>query len=98
MMRSMFSGVSGLRNHQTMLDIVGNNIANVNTVGFKASQLSFQDALCQTIRGGQILRGEHGRDKSHPDRIRSQTGLDQHELLPGILAEHGTNDRPLHPG
>lgn len=51
MMRSMFSGVSGLRNHQIMMDVVGNNIANVNTVGFKASQLSFQDALCQTIRG-----------------------------------------------
>jgi flagellar hook protein FlgE len=53
MMRSMFSGVSGLRNHQTMMDVVGNNIANVNTVGFKASQLSFQDALSQTIRGAK---------------------------------------------
>ncbi len=53
MMRSMFSGVSGLRNHQTMMDVVGNNIANVNTVGFKSSQLSFQDALCQTIRGAK---------------------------------------------
>ncbi|MDG2112645.1 MAG: flagellar basal body protein, partial [Actinomycetota bacterium] len=41
MMRSMFAGVSGLRNHQTMMDVVGNNIANVNTTGFKASQVTF---------------------------------------------------------
>jgi flagellar hook protein FlgE len=51
MMRSMFSGVSGLRAHQTMMDVVGNNIANVNTAGFKASQVTFQEALNQTIRG-----------------------------------------------
>ena len=38
MLRSMFSGISGLRSHQTMMDVVGNNIANVNTTGFKSSQ------------------------------------------------------------
>ena len=37
MMRSLFAGVSGLRNHQTRMDVIGNNIANVNTVGFKSS-------------------------------------------------------------
>ncbi|HVV35264.1 MAG TPA: flagellar hook protein FlgE [Acidimicrobiales bacterium] len=47
----MFSGVSGLRVHQTMMDVVGNNIANVNTVGFKASTVIFQDALSQLLRG-----------------------------------------------
>ena len=41
MMRSMFSGVSGLRSHQTMMDVVGNNVANVNTPGYKASQATF---------------------------------------------------------
>lgn len=50
MMRSMFSGVSGLRAHQTMMDVVGNNVSNVNTPGFKASQTSFREALTQTIR------------------------------------------------
>jgi len=60
MMRSMFSGVSGLRNHQTMMDVVGNNIANVNTVGYKTSQLSFQDALCQTLRGARASTGYLG--------------------------------------
>lgn len=51
MMRSMFSGVSGLRSHQTMMDVVGNNVANVNTPGYKASQVTFQEALTQTVRG-----------------------------------------------
>ena len=50
MMRSMFSAVSGLRSHQTYMDVVGNNIANVNTTGFKASRVAFQDMLSQTIR------------------------------------------------
>jgi flagellar hook protein FlgE len=51
MMRSMFSGVSGLRAHQTMMDIVGQNIANVNTAGYKSSQVTFQEALTQTLAG-----------------------------------------------
>ena len=51
MLRSMYSGVSGLRTHQTMMDVVGNNIANVNTAGFKASTTVFQDVLSQTLQG-----------------------------------------------
>lgn len=49
MLRSLFSGISGLRSHQTMLDVTGNNIANVNTTGFKASQTQFQDTLSQIV-------------------------------------------------
>lgn len=49
MLRSLFSGISGLRAHQTMLDVTGNNIANVNTTGFKASQTQFQDTLSQVV-------------------------------------------------
>ncbi len=49
MLRSLFSGISGLRAHQTMLDVTGNNIANVNTTGFKASQAQFQDTLSQIL-------------------------------------------------
>ncbi|WP_407344556.1 flagellar hook protein FlgE [Pengzhenrongella phosphoraccumulans] len=49
MLRSLFSGISGLKAHQTMLDVAGNNIANVNTTGFKASQTQFQDTLSQVI-------------------------------------------------
>lgn len=49
MLRSLFSGISGLRSHQTMLDVTGNNIANVNTTGFKSSQIQFQDTLSQVL-------------------------------------------------
>jgi len=52
MLRSMFSAISGLRAHQTKMDVTGNNIANVNTVGFKGSQTVFQDTLSQVIRAG----------------------------------------------
>jgi flagellar hook protein FlgE len=48
----MFSAISGLRAHQTKMDVTGNNIANVNTVGFKAQQTVFQDTLSQVIRAG----------------------------------------------
>ncbi|HSK97486.1 MAG TPA: flagellar hook-basal body complex protein [Euzebyales bacterium] len=52
MLRSMFAGVAGLRSHQTMLDVTSNNLANVNTTGYKASRTTFQDTLYQTVRGG----------------------------------------------
>lgn len=51
MMRSLYAGVSGLRNHQTRMDVIGNNIANVNTVGFKRERVSFQDMLYQPMKG-----------------------------------------------
>ena len=50
MMRSLYSGVSGLRVHQTKMDVIGNNISNVNTVGFKASTVTFSDILYQTTQ------------------------------------------------
>ena len=51
MMRSLYSGVSGLQNHQTRMDVIGNNIANVNTVGFKRGRVNFQDMISQQISG-----------------------------------------------
>ncbi|MCW2925856.1 MAG: flgG, partial [Thermoleophilia bacterium] len=51
MLRAMYTSISGLRNHQTMLDVVGNNIANVNTYGFKASNVAFKTLLSQTTQG-----------------------------------------------
>ncbi len=51
MLRSMYSGVSGLRTHQQMMDVTGNNIANVSTTGFKSSATVFQDTLSQTLAG-----------------------------------------------
>lgn len=51
MMRSMYSAVSSLKAHQTKMDVIGNNIANVNTVGFKASTVTFKEAFNQTLKG-----------------------------------------------
>ncbi len=60
MMRSLFSAISGLRNHQTLLDVVGNNIANVNTTAFKSSRVVFDDILSQTIRGASSATPNRG--------------------------------------
>jgi flagellar hook protein FlgE len=51
MLRSLYAGISGLRSHQTMLDVTGNNIANVNTTAFKSSSTQFQDTLSQLTQG-----------------------------------------------
>src|SRR3954454_21734174 len=52
MLRSLFSAISGLQAHQTKMDVVGNNIANVNTVGYKSSTTVFEDTLSQMLRNG----------------------------------------------
>ena len=49
MMRSLFSAVSGLKTHQTRMDVIGNNIANVNTEAFKASSVRFSELMYQTM-------------------------------------------------
>lgn len=51
MLRSMYSGISGMKNFQTKLDVIGNNIANVNTYGFKKGRVTFKDMVNQTISG-----------------------------------------------
>ena len=60
MMRSLFSGVAGLKTHQTKMDVIGNNIANVNTVAFKSSATTFSDIMYQTTQqasGATATRG-----------------------------------------
>ncbi len=60
MLRSLFSGISGLRANQMMLDVTGNNIANANTVGFKASTTVFQDTLSQIMTGAGAAGAGNG--------------------------------------
>lgn len=60
MMRSLYAAISGLRNHQTKMDVIGNNIANVNTVGFKSGSVTFQDMLSQTLSGASSGSGNSG--------------------------------------
>lgn len=51
MMRSLFAGVSGMQNHQTRMDVIGNNVSNVNTTGFKRGRVNFQDMISQQLSG-----------------------------------------------
>ncbi len=60
MIRSMFAAVQSLRNHQTFMDVVANNIANVNTTGFKSGRIDFQDVLNQTLRGATAPTATRG--------------------------------------
>ena len=60
MSRAMFTAVSGLRNHQLWLDVIGNNIANANTTGFKASDVIFEDILGQTLSAGSASASAGG--------------------------------------
>ncbi|TCW38684.1 flagellar hook protein FlgE [Thermohydrogenium kirishiense] len=60
MLRSMYSAVSGLKAHQAEMDVIGNNIANVNTVGFKASRMTFKEIFNQTIKGASAPQGSGG--------------------------------------
>jgi flagellar hook protein FlgE len=60
LIRALFSGVSGLRNHQIMMDVIGNNISNINTIGFKSSRVTFGELFAQTIRGGSAATDSSG--------------------------------------
>ena len=60
MLRSLYTGISGLRSHQTMMDVTGNNIANVNTTGYKSSNTVFEDTLSQTLANATAPQGQRG--------------------------------------
>lgn len=86
MMASLFSGVSGLKNHQVKMNVIGNNIANINTIGFKTSRVNFQEALVQTLQGAgrpsSVLGGTNpvqlglGMEVSTIDTLFQQGGLE----------------------
>lgn len=67
MMRSLYSGVSGLTSHQTKMDVIGNNIANVNTIGFKGSSVTFSDLMYQTT--GSATQGTEAEGGVDPSQI-----------------------------
>ncbi len=67
MMRSLFSGVSGLKNHQTRMDVIGHNISNVNTYGYKSTRVTFQDMLSQTVAGA--AKPEANRGGVNPKQV-----------------------------
>ena len=79
MMRSLFSGVSGLKSHQTRMDTIGNNIANVNTTGFKSSRTTFADTLSQTLTGASAPQDNLGG--TNPKQIGLGVGVASIDLL-----------------
>ena len=79
MMRSLFSGVSGLKGHQTRMDVIGNNIANVNTTGFKSSRTTFADTISQTISGASTPGDNIGG--TNPKQVGLGTGVSSIDLL-----------------
>ncbi|MFJ7735226.1 flagellar hook-basal body complex protein [Lysinibacillus sp. NPDC097287] len=92
MLRSMYSGISGMKNFQTKLDVIGNNIANVNTHGFKKGRVIFKDIMSQTSAGASLPTATRGGTNA------IQVGLGS--TLAAIDTVHGsgsrqTTDRPL---
>ncbi len=69
MMRSLFSGVAGLKTHQTRMDVIGNNIANVNTTAYKAQNMVFSDLLYQQTQAATGANASTGRGGTNPRQI-----------------------------
>ena len=69
MMRSLYSGVAGLKTHQTKMDVIGNNIANVNTVGYKSQTVTFSDVFYQTTQNASGANPETGRGGTNAKQI-----------------------------
>lgn len=69
MMRSLFSGVAGLRTHQTKMDVIGNNIANVNTTGYKSQSVTFRDLMYQTTQSASGANAETGLGGTNAKQI-----------------------------
>ena len=94
MMRSLFSAVSGLRVHQTRMDVIGHNIANVNTVGFKAQRMTFADAMSQRIAGATGENPDLGRAGRNPMQVGLGVNIGGIDSLMTQGAAQRT-DRPL---
>lgn len=91
MMRSLFSGVSGLKNHQTRMDVIGNNISNVNTTGFKSSRVTFVDMLSQTLTGAASPKGNIGGTNPKQIGLGSSVGSIDLMFQDGSVQSTGKN-------
>jgi flagellar hook protein FlgE len=91
MLQALFAGVSGLRNHQTELDVIANNIANVNTTAFKASRVTFKEAFVQLLQGASRPPGDLGG--VNPIQIGSgmNIGSIDQQFTQGTLQSTGLN-------
>ena len=76
-MRGMFAAISGLKQHQSMLDVTANDIANVNTIGYKSARVTFQDSLTQLQRGASGPTADQRRLQRRAGRPRRRPRLDR---------------------
>lgn len=90
MMRSLFAGVSGLRNHQIRMDVIGNNIANVNTVGYKASRVTFEEAYAQLVQGASRPPGRGAEVMGGTNPVQIGLGMDISSI--DLLFTQGTRE------
>ena len=91
MMRSLFSGVSGLKNHQTRMDVIGNNISNVNTTGYKSSRVNFTDMLSQTLSGASTPQDNVGGTNPKQIGLGSAVGAIDLLFTNGSVQSTGVN-------
>src|SRR5699024_5716857 len=92
MLRSMYSGISGMKGFQTKLDVVGNNIANVNTAGYKKGRVTFQDLMSQTTSGAQ--GATEGRGGINPVQVGTGSSVASIDNV-HTQGFKETTDRPL---
>lgn len=91
MMRSLFAGVSGLRNHQVRMDVIGNNVANVNTVAFKAGRVTFKEGFAQLLQGASRPPGDHGGINPIQVGLGMQIGSIDQMFIQGNIETTGAN-------
>jgi flagellar hook protein FlgE len=89
MLRSLYSGISGLRAHQTMLDVTGNNIANVNTTGYKAARTQFEDTLSQVLQAAGAPQGVNGGTNPAQVGLGVQVGAITNDFSNGAAQQTG---------
>src|SRR3712207_3012731 len=89
MMRGMFSAISGLKTHQVMLDVVANDIANVNTVGYKAARTTFKDSLSQLQLGAAAPNAAQGGQNAAQVGLGVQLGSIDNLMAGGALQNTG---------
>jgi flagellar hook protein FlgE len=89
MMRSMFAAISGLKTHQIMMDVTANDIANVNTIGYKSSRTTFKDSLAQLQRGGAGQGPGQGGSNPAQVGLGTQLGSIDNQMGSGALQSTG---------
>lgn len=87
---SLYSGISGLRNHQVMLDVIGNNLANINTVGYKASRTIFSEMFSQTRLSAFRPSGENGGINPQQIGLGSSVGSIDTQFTQGNFEASGS--------